>query len=124
VESVSFHVCFGQLNPRKKLLKTWNHRGERTSRPALQKDIRSFIYIMWGSVNNPCFGEINPRIKPFSLLKPWKIISVAKKYAKLYFRHSSVLVQGERASTPQRYQVNYTVYYVERELINPYVSAA
>ncbi len=63
MESVSFHLCFGQLNPReKKLLKTWKITEKRGPAGQHSKNISGNLFIMWGS-------EINPRIKPFKTLE-------------------------------------------------------
>ncbi len=69
MESVSFHLCFGQLNPRKKLLKTWKITEERGPAGQHSKKISGNLFIMWESVKNPCFVEINSRIKPFKSLE-------------------------------------------------------
>jgi hypothetical protein len=100
VESLSFHLRFSQLNPRKKAFKNLESLTREDQQASTPKRYQVLYILCGGVLIIPVSGDINPRK---SLLKPWKIISVAKKYAILYFRHSSVLVQGERASTPQRY---------------------
>ncbi len=123
MESVSFHLCFGQLNPRKKAFKNLESLTREDQQASTPKRYQ-VIYILCGGVLIiPVSGEINPRIKPFKTLENYFSGQKIRQTLFQAFISTGARREGQHATkiSGELYCIQY---YVERELINPCVSAA